>query len=85
MAFQSLNMYFTISNMTVVGSQVHGFTPEDVQQDKEEMQTMRTLGLNIAWQLKISKPGKRLVWKLLSMKTDSGPILSDDLRLSAHT
>lgn len=62
MAFQSLNMYFTISNMTVVGSQywnqVHGFTPEDVRQDREGMQTMRTLGLNMAWQLKNIEAGK---------------------------
>ena len=62
MAFQSLNMYFTISNMTVVGSQywnqVHGFTPEDVQQDKEGLQTMRTLGMNMVWQIKNIEAGK---------------------------
>lgn len=61
MAFQSLNMYFTISNMTVVGSQywnqVHGFTPDDVRQDAEGLQTMRTLGQNMAWQLKCLKAG----------------------------
>lgn len=40
----------------VVSSQywnsVHGFTPEDVRQDKEGLQTMRTLGYNMAWMLK---------------------------------
>lgn len=62
MAFQSLNMYFTISNMQVVGSQywnqVHGFTPEDVKKDEEGLQTMRVLGQNMAWQLKNMEAGK---------------------------
>lgn len=62
MAFQSLNMYFTISNMQVVGSQywnqVHGMTPDEVRQDLEGMQTMRTLGKNMAWQLKNQEAGK---------------------------
>lgn len=63
MAFQSLNMYFTISNMQVVGSQywnqVHGFTPEDVEKDEEGLQTMRILGQNMAWQLKNMEAGKK--------------------------
>ncbi|MCM1123360.1 MAG: flavodoxin family protein, partial [Eubacterium sp.] len=63
MAFQSLNMYFTISNMQVVGShywnQVHGFTPEDVERDEEGLQTMRILGQNMAWQLKNMDAGKK--------------------------
>jgi len=62
MAFQSLNMYFTISNMQVVGSQywnqVHGMTLDEVRQDLEGMQTMRTLGKNMAWQLKNQEIGK---------------------------
>lgn len=62
MAFQSLNMYFTICNMQVVGSQywnqVHGFTPEDVRKDEEGLQTMRVLGQNMAWQLKNMEAGK---------------------------
>ena len=62
-AFQSLNMYFTISNMTVIGSQywnqVHGFTPEDVQKDQEGLQTMRTLGQNMAYTLHNIEAGKR--------------------------
>jgi multimeric flavodoxin WrbA len=52
-AFDRLNKYFTISNMSVVTSQywnqVHGFTPDDVRRDEEGMQTMRTLGQNMAW------------------------------------
>jgi len=55
-AFDRLNKYFTISGMPVVSSQywnsVHGNTPEEVRQDLEGMQTMRTLGRNMAWLLK---------------------------------
>lgn len=55
-AFDRLNKYFTINQMPVVSSQywnsVHGFTPEDVQRDLEGLQTMRTLGRNMAWMLK---------------------------------
>jgi multimeric flavodoxin WrbA len=61
-AFEQLNKYFTISNMPVVSSQywnmVHGNTPEEVMQDLEGMQTMRTLGKNMAWLLKSIKAGK---------------------------
>lgn len=60
-AFDRLNKYFTISNMPVVSSQywnmVHGFTPDDVRKDLEGLQTMRTLGENMAWLLK-STEGK---------------------------
>ena len=55
-AFDRLNKYFTISNMPVAPSQywnhVHGNTPEEVRQDLEGMQIMRTLGKNIAWMVK---------------------------------
>ncbi|WP_186429040.1 flavodoxin family protein [Clostridium sp. BSD9I1] len=61
-AFEQLNKYFTISNMPVVSSQywnmVHGNTPEEVKQDLEGMQTMRTLGKNMAWLLKCINAGK---------------------------
>ena len=54
--FDRLNKYFTISQMPVVTSQywnmVHGMTPEDVRQDLEGLQTMRTLANNMAWMLK---------------------------------
>lgn len=60
-AFDRLNKYFGISNMHVVGSQywnqVHGYTPEDVRQDKEGLQTMRTLAQNMAWLLKNIEAG----------------------------
>ena len=61
-AFDRLNKYFTICNMTVAGSQywnqVHGFTPEDVRKDEEGLQTMRTLAQNMAWLLKNGDAGK---------------------------
>lgn len=54
--FDRLNKYFTISNMPVVSSQywnaAHGLTPEQMRQDLEGMQIMRTLGRNMAWLLK---------------------------------
>ena len=57
-----LNKYFTINCMPVVSSQywnqVHGNTPEEVKQDLEGMQTMRTLGNNMAWLLKCIAAGK---------------------------
>lgn len=61
-AFDQLNKYFTISSMPIVSSQywnqVHGNTPEEVRQDEEGMQTMRTLGNNMAWLLKCIESGK---------------------------
>ena len=61
--FEQLNQYFTICNMPIVSSQywnsVHGFTPDDVNQDKEGLQTMRVLGQNMAWLLKCIESGKK--------------------------
>lgn len=61
-AFDQLNKYFTISGMPVVSSQywnsVHGNTPEEVLQDEEGMQCMRTLGRNMAFLLKSIQLGK---------------------------
>lgn len=54
-AFDRLNKYFTILNMPVVSSQywnmVYGQTPGQCELDEEGMQTMRTLGRNMAWML----------------------------------
>jgi multimeric flavodoxin WrbA len=62
-ALDQLNKYFTIANMPVVSSQywnmVHGNTPQEVAQDLEGMQTMRTLGKNMAWLLKSIEAGKK--------------------------
>lgn len=61
-AFDQMNKYFTISHMPVVSSQywnqVHGNTPDEVRKDAEGMQTMRTLGNNMAWLLKCIEAGK---------------------------
>jgi multimeric flavodoxin WrbA len=61
--FDQLNKYFTINNMPVVSSQywnqVHGFTPEDVMKDEEGLQTMRTLGENMAWLLASIEAGRK--------------------------
>ncbi|MDR0414402.1 MAG: flavodoxin family protein [Prevotellaceae bacterium] len=61
-ALEQLNKYFTICNMPVVPSQywnmVHGNTPDEVLQDLEGLQTMRTLGQNMAWLLKCIEAGK---------------------------
>lgn len=60
-AFDRLNKYFTIQNMPVVSSHywndVHGSQPGEVTQDAEGMQTMRTLGRNMAWLMKSIKEG----------------------------
>ncbi len=61
-AFDQINKYFTISSMPIVSSQywnqVHGSCPEDVLKDEEGLQTMRTLGNNMAWLLKCIELGK---------------------------
>lgn len=59
----ALNKYFAIRNMPMVSSQywnmVHGNTPEEVMQDLEGLQIMRTLGNNMAWLLKSIEAGKK--------------------------
>ena len=58
-AFDRLNKYFSISKMPIATSQywnqVHGNTPEQVLQDKEGLQIMRTLGRNVAWLVESTK------------------------------
>lgn len=60
--FDELNKYFTISSMPIASSQywnmVHGYTAEDVKKDEEGMQTMRTLGRNMAFLMKSIQLGK---------------------------
>ncbi|MCC8144631.1 MAG: flavodoxin family protein [Tannerellaceae bacterium] len=63
--FDRLNKYFTISNMPVVSSQywnsVHSCTPGEAAMDAEGLQTMRTLGKNMAWMLKNLHTGKEAI------------------------
>ena len=60
-AFDRLNKYFLMNNMPLASSQywnqVHGNTPDEVRQDAEGLQTMRTLGSNMAWLLKCIQAG----------------------------
>lgn len=61
--FMILNQFFTIKNMPVVSSQywnqVHGNTPEQVNQDIEGLQTMRSLGKNMAYLVKAMAKEKK--------------------------
>ena len=61
-SFDRLNKYFTIARMPVVASQywnsIHDNAPEEAAQDAEGLQTMRTLGDNMAWLLKCIAAGK---------------------------
>ena len=61
-ALDRLIKYFTINNMPLVSSQywaqVHGTNPDEVRQDAKGMQTMRTLGENMAWLLRCIEAGK---------------------------
>ncbi|MCR5315502.1 MAG: flavodoxin family protein [Bacteroidaceae bacterium] len=54
--FDRLNKYFTIMEMPVVSSQywnlAYGHAPGQVAQDEEGMQTMHTLGRNMAWMIR---------------------------------
>lgn len=55
-ALDQINKYFQINCMPVVSSNywpmVHGQSVEQVRQDAEGLQIMRTLGTNMAWLLK---------------------------------
>ena len=62
-AFDRLNKYFTIAQMPVVSSQywniVYGARAGEAVQDAEGLQTMRTLGRNMAWMLKSLQNGQQ--------------------------
>ena len=61
--YEQLLKYPGITNMPIVSSQywnmVHGANAQDVEQDLEGLQTMRTLGRNMAWILKCIEAGKK--------------------------
>lgn len=58
-----LNKFIVGNNMPMVPSQlwnvVHGNTPEQVRQDKEGLQIMRTLAQNMAWMIKCIETGRQ--------------------------
>ena len=60
-ALDQMNKYLSYVQMPVIGSQywnmVHGNTPEEVAQDLEGLQIMRTLGRNMAFFLKCREIG----------------------------
>ncbi len=62
-AFDRLNKYFTIAQMPVVSSQywniLYGARAGEAAQDAEGLQTMRTLGRNMAWMLKSLQNGQQ--------------------------
>lgn len=60
--FDELNKFFTISGMPVASSQywnsIHGMLPGEAEQDREGLQTMRTLAANMSFLMKSIKLGK---------------------------
>lgn len=61
-AYDEVNKYFGICSMPIVTStywnEVHGSKAEDVEKDKEGLQTMRNLGHNMAFLMKSIQLGK---------------------------
>lgn len=61
--FDVLNKYFTMTGMPVASSQywnmVYGGSAEEVEQDAEGLQTMRTLGHNMAFMMRSFQLGKQ--------------------------
>jgi len=61
-SFDVLNKYFTISAMPVASStywnQVHGFSAEDVEKDREGLQTMRNLARNMSFMIRAFRDAK---------------------------
>ena len=68
-ALDRLNKYFSINNMPVVSSQywniAYGSQPGEAARDAEGMQTMRTLGRNMATDLSKSDTGVCCFWEYL--------------------
>lgn len=61
-ALSALNTFFTINSMPLVSSSywnvVHGNSPEELLKDEEGVETLRTLGRNFSWLVKIIRLGK---------------------------
>ena len=55
-ALDQLNKYFTISQMPVISGRywnmTHGWTPDEIMQDKEGVQNLKIVAKNMAWFLK---------------------------------
>lgn len=80
--FDQINKYFGISSMPIVTSQywnsVHGNTPDEVKQDLEGLQVMRTLARNMAWMLKCMEAGKEK--GLVPPQAEQPPIATNFIR-----
>ena len=61
--FDQMNKYFAIQEMPIVSSRywnmVHGAVPEQVEEDKEGLYTMRVLGRNMAYLLKCQEAARK--------------------------
>lgn len=81
-ALDEIYKYFGISSMIIVTSsywnEVHGFTKEDVENDKEGLQTMRNLGRNMAFIIKAINLGKEK-YDLPEIETSEFTSFSDGL------
>lgn len=64
-AFHSVNSYFTIAEMTIVGSSYwnmgFGMDKGEVSQDGEGLETMSNLGKNMAWLIKSIEASKEKI------------------------
>ncbi|MDE7079183.1 MAG: flavodoxin family protein [Clostridia bacterium] len=60
----TISKHLGVAQMPIISStywnMAHGNTPEETKQDLEGMQTMRNIGLNMAWILKCIEAGKQL-------------------------
>ena len=58
-----INRYFQLAQMPIVSScywnEVHGNTPDEVEQDLEGLRIMRVLGHNMAWLIKLRAAGEK--------------------------
>lgn len=74
-SFDVLNKYFSINSMPIASSQywnmVYGGQAEEVLLDTEGLQTMRTLGRNIAFMVKSFAPGKKQILSVTKWSTGS--------------
>lgn len=63
-SLDALLKYPSFKHMPIVTAQywnmVHGNTPQEVRQDEEGMQIMRTIGNNMAWLLNCIQAGKKV-------------------------
>jgi len=64
-AFEQLNKYFSISEMFIptgnYWNEIHGRLPGEADGDEEGKQSLRVLGANMAWLLKLIEHGKNAV------------------------